>query len=92
MDGFFRTRLVTTTSEQFINPNGGTSMDKFYVFHNLGPAKVTILFAGSSGPGWAAPLDLRPGDFSEVFCAQAKVQLATGDSYDGAILQWVPAS
>ena len=89
MDTFFRTRIVTSARQRFI-ACAGTNVDKFYVVQNLGPAKVTIYFSGTSGG--EASNDIRSGDFYEMYCCWADIQLATGESLDAAVIQWQPAS
>jgi len=90
MDTFFRHRLVTNTRERFISQNNNTGSDKFYAIQNLGPAKVTVHFASFTGS--ERSYDIRPGDFIEVYCSLAEIQVAAGESLDVAVLQWQPVS
>jgi len=87
MDALARTRVVTNTTEMFIRAPSG--MEKYWVFRNLGPAKITI---NIYSPGVTGTLshDLRMGDYFEARCQNADVKIAQGEAYDAAVLQWMP--
>jgi len=88
VDSFVTTRAVTNTQETFIrNPTGS---EHFWVFRNLGPAKIVIM--GFNASAASTLNELRPGDCVEINCQAADVKLAGSEPYNASIVQWMRVS
>jgi hypothetical protein len=81
----FRTRLVTDADEKFIRSADDTQSR--WVIQNLGPAKVVV--TGYHVTGTSTNV-LRAGDYLDLKCQSANVNLAQNESYNASILQWMP--
>ena len=89
MDTFTRTRpVISTTAERFIAYYGP---GKYYVFRNLGPARLTVSVWGNPTVP-KQDFELRGGDCVELFCVIAEVQISTQNTtgFDASVLEWVP--
>jgi hypothetical protein len=76
--------MVTAVLERFIGYYGAPN---YYLFRNLGPAKITLTFHGSVTSGNPHSHDLRKGEEMEWYCALAEAVRSVGEE-DNAILQW----
>jgi hypothetical protein len=81
----FRTRLVTNTSERFIQSTDENNQER-WVIQNLGPAKIVVTGVTLTGD---TTNELRPGDYLDIKCRAAAVNLASGESHD-SIVRWMP--
>jgi hypothetical protein len=79
MDSAARTRVVISTSAEVVIRSFPANGSRFWVFRNLGPAKIVVI---GNHQTESTNNELRAGDYVEIDCISAEVKLAQGESWD----------